>query len=185
MKQAFTKTESFLSSMSDYCFFPYFGNRLIFDGNNRCPSCGYIQNKNPFPGDSVLIANSDDEVLLGKRKGEAGLWCLPCGYIETNENFLQVGHREVFEETGLKIEIKSIINVCNNIIKTDLETLVIVLKAEVFSGDMVPGDDIVELCRVNSNNIPRLAFQSDKYIINEYFKGNLKYLGIDEAFRKI
>ncbi len=184
MKQAFSQINSFQSNITDYKYCPCCGKELISDTNNSCPSCKFIQYKNPLPGVSVLIENSNNEILVGRRRGDHDLWCMPCGFIETNENFLQAGHREVFEETGLKIEIKSIINVTTNIIRADLETLVVVLYASVVSGNMEAGDDITKLVWVNSQKIPRLAFNSDKYIIGEYFKGKLEFLSVDEAFRR-
>ena len=33
-----------------------------------------------------------------------GCWCLPCGYLDYNETIKQAVSREVFEETGVKID---------------------------------------------------------------------------------
>ncbi len=45
-------------------------------------------------------------VLLGKRgqKGDArGLWNVPCGYMDWDENLQQAMYREVWEETGIDL----------------------------------------------------------------------------------
>lgn len=45
-------------------------------------------------------------VLIGKRgpKGDMpGMWNLPCGYLDWNENLAGALHREIWEETGLDL----------------------------------------------------------------------------------
>ena len=59
---------------------------------------------------SVLVTHNN-KILLGKRLGEPGKgrWALPSGYIEFEDDFLSAAIREVKEETGLDIEIVSIL----------------------------------------------------------------------------
>ncbi|MBP5091289.1 MAG: NUDIX domain-containing protein [Bacilli bacterium] len=54
-------------------------------------------------GCGVLIINEKDEVLLEKRS-DNGLFCLPGGAIELGENIEDGAKREVFEETGIKLD---------------------------------------------------------------------------------
>jgi len=57
----------------------------------------------------VIIANhkNEDYVLIGLRgKGAAdyqGLWNLPCGYLDWDENGTDGIYREIYEETGVYI----------------------------------------------------------------------------------
>lgn len=55
-------------------------------------------------GTCVILINSKNEVLLGKRKNsyKAGLFGLPGGRVEINEPILAATAREVEEETGVK-----------------------------------------------------------------------------------
>lgn len=50
--------------------------------------------------------------LISKRGTGAadfqGKWCLPCGFLEANETGEEGVEREIFEETGVKIETKPI-----------------------------------------------------------------------------
>ena len=74
---------------------------------------------------------------MGKRCTTAsygGLWCLPGGYIEFEESFIEAAHREVFEETGLEIELEGVINVVSNLLDEQHHTLVIVLVGRVMGG---------------------------------------------------
>lgn len=37
-----------------------------------------------------------------------GCWCLPCGYLDYDETLKEAAAREVFEETGLKLDIEDL-----------------------------------------------------------------------------
>lgn len=150
-----------------------------------CTNCRYIQYINPLPGVCVLV-DKDRKVLIGKRSNQAAesnKWCLPCGFIEHHETFLDAAHREVFEETGLEIRIKSLINISSNHISPHLHTLVPVLTASVVGGQLNPGDDIKALTWLSKNDpFPEMAFEADKFVIEKYFKYELNGLPIDRRF---
>ncbi|WP_332605041.1 nucleotide triphosphate diphosphatase NUDT15 [Acinetobacter sp. ESBL14] len=71
-----------------------------------------IENLNlaPIVGVGVMIFDDIDQVLLGLRikAGEEASWCFPGGKIEAGESYEQSALREVFEETGLKLEEQNI-----------------------------------------------------------------------------
>jgi ADP-ribose pyrophosphatase YjhB (NUDIX family) len=151
---------------------------------NVCENCGFVNYRNPLPGVAVLIVE-DDHVLLGKRTGSYGknLWCLPCGFMEYDENFLEAAHREVFEETELRIKIRSVISVATNFLSPELHTLVIILLANVEDGNMHAGDDLSELKWFPlSGPFPEMAFASDRHIIERYYRTRLKGAPIDRSF---
>jgi adenylate kinase len=56
-------------------------------------------------GVSIILYNSNGEILLGKRKGSHGAGSLanPGGHLEGNETNIQAGVREVLEETGIDL----------------------------------------------------------------------------------
>ena len=157
-------------------FCPYCAQPMAEKAENEiarkyCPACGYIQYRNPLPGVSILIIQ-DGKVLLGKR-GPAGFrpgaWCLPGGFIEFDEDFITAARREVYEETGLEIEVESIINVVSNFLSNRLHSLVIVFQASVKGGTLQAGDDLEALDWFPlEGDLPEMAFESDIYLIRRF-----------------
>ncbi|MGB2695216.1 MAG: NUDIX hydrolase [Dehalococcoidia bacterium] len=137
-----------------------------------CTACGYIRYRVPAPGVSVLIVDGERFVLCrrGRTELEGGKWCLPCGYIEYDEDFLTAAVREAEEETGLIIEIASIISVVSNFLQPNVHTVVTVLLARATGGELRPGDD-TDMARWHSwgNELPVMAFEADTHIIQRYF----------------
>ncbi len=154
----------------------------------RCPACGYIQHLNPAPGICVLVEN-EGKVLIGKRAAKSvrgGMWCLPCGYIDYEENYLQAAHREVFEETHLKIKLTSLMDVFSSHISPGHHSLVPIVTATVIGGSPQPGDDIVELRWLTPKcELPEMAFQSDPITIERYFSGDFLPRPIDPRYEVI
>ena len=188
---AYDRTEDDDAGLFRHC--PMCGARLEQEpraGRLRptCPRCSFVQFRNPVPGVVVVIAN-DGYVLLGKRRGGhgEGKWGLPQGYIEFDEDFLSASIREVKEETGLDIEIRSILNVVSNLLSPSLHTLVIVLLAGVVGGELRAGDDLATLEWVPIEGpLPEFAFEADEYIVARYRAMKLKDgLPVDAAFARL
>lgn len=158
-----------------------------FAGRQRqvCPKCGFVQYKNPAPAVSILIVNNG-RILLGQRgchSFKAGLWCLPCGFIEFDEDFLTAARREVQEETGLVVDIKAILSVMTNYLAPELHTLVVVLLAHVIGGELRPGDDIVNVEWFPlTGALPEMAFTADQDIIMRYYKTQMEGAPVDKEF---
>jgi NADH pyrophosphatase NudC (nudix superfamily) len=157
------------------------------DADSRlvCPRCGFVHYQNPAPGVVILIT-AEERVLLGRRAGTSyapGKWCLPGGYIEFGEDFLTGGIREVREETGLVVEIDSILSVCSNFLAAGLHTLVVVLHARVVGGIQGAGDDLEELGWFHlAGPFPDLAFEADRHIIERFRLTDLTGAPVDPAF---
>jgi 8-oxo-dGTP diphosphatase len=138
-----------------------------------CVNCGHIYYQNPAPAVSVLIVDQAKFLLCRRSENnfQGGKWCLPCGYIEFNEDYLSAAIREIQEETGLKIEVQSIISVVSNFFTPDLHTLVIVLLAKPTGGELKLGD--IENDRLewfsSGESLPEMAFEADEHIIRRYF----------------
>ena len=172
----------------EYC--PFCGTRLTMKekgGHQRptCSKCGFVQFQNPVPG-VVVVIEKDGNVLLGKRLGSygKGKWGLPQGYIEYDEDFLTAAIREAKEETGLDVEIRSIINVVSNFLSPRLHTLAIILLAVVKAGEPCAADDLETLEWFPLlGPLPEMAFEADEFIIRRVQKANFEErLPVDPCF---
>jgi ADP-ribose pyrophosphatase YjhB (NUDIX family) len=104
-------------STGEFKLCPFCGGPLLMVESGHklratCSSCGFVPYCNPAPTVSVSVVDGE-RVLLGKRGGHPGkgVWSLPSGYIEYEDDFLNTAIREAKEETGLDIEVTSVINV--------------------------------------------------------------------------
>lgn len=87
----------------------------------------------------------EDKILLTKRK-DFEVWCLPGGHVEIGESVAQAAVRETFEETGLEIQLTSLVGIYS-IPKTRAWVNLIIL----FTGEPIGGarkaqeDEVLEI----------------------------------------
>lgn len=154
-----------------YC--PFCGERLDaveLAGRSRpaCTGCGFVQHRNPAPTVSVLIVDGD-RVLLGKRAGDPGkgTWSLPSGYIEYEDDYLVTAIREAREETGLDVEVSSLINVVSSFVSPRYHFLGVYVAARVVGGELRSGDDLEAVGWYPlSGPLPEMGFEEDVEIIH-------------------
>ena len=192
-RQIFTAYErGSAESINQYRYCPACGTPLpspdAVAPHPQCPHCTWVHYRNPAPGVVILITEGD-RVLLGKRAESSyapGKWCLPGGFIEFDEDFLTAAIREAKEETGLDVEITSILSVMSNFLRAGLHTLVVVLEASIIAGEPTPGDDITELGWFSLDGpFPTMAFEADHHIIHRYRSTNLTGTPVDPEYARL
>ena len=141
------------------------------DADAACAACGHREYRNAAPAVSVLVPDGATVLLCRRAPSsfQGGRWCLPCGFVDHDEDFLTAGRREVREETGLDVEIASIISVVTNFHTPALHSLVIVLQATAVGGRLVAGDDADAAAWFAPSDVPDLAFEADRHIIDRWF----------------
>jgi ADP-ribose pyrophosphatase YjhB (NUDIX family) len=154
-----------------YC--PRCGGGLSYKGDGErprltCGECGYIFYENPVAGVAAVVLDHGGKVLLGRRRGSyRGRWCIPCGYVEYDEDVYAAAVREFREETGLEIKITGICAVKSNFHNPDAHTVGIWFWAGVTGGELRPGGDLDRLGFFHPDDLPPLAFPTDLAVIGE------------------
>lgn len=161
--------------MSDFKFCPKCGGALESGvGKNatrlRCAICGFVLFRNPVVGAAVVVMNKGN-ILLGRRaenRSLAGLWCIPCGYVEWGEDVREAAPRECLEETGLEIRIGDVYAVHSNFHNPESLTVGVWFKTEIIGGTLRAGDDLDEVGFYSLQAVPEpLAFPTDALVLEQ------------------
>jgi 8-oxo-dGTP diphosphatase len=133
-----------------------------------CSSCTYILYENPVVGVAAVVVNDRGQILLGRRNGSyRGLWCIPCGYVEYDEDVYEAIVREFKEETNLDIRINGVFSVHSNFHNPETHTVGIWFMAEVIGGELLAQGDIDQAGYFALDDLPPLAFPTDAMVIEE------------------
>ncbi len=140
-----------------------------------CTVCNYIFYENPVVGVAVIVFNKDGQILLGRRNGSySGLWCIPCGYVEYDEDVFDAAAREFKEETNLDIKINGVYTVQSNFHNPETHTVGIWFMAEVTGGELKAQADLDEVGYFDLAAPPELAFPTDSLVI-ESLRGKVDF----------
>ena len=143
----------------------------------------------PRVGFGIMILNSKNQVLLGKRNDDPkkassklhgeGTWTMPGGKLEYDESFEEGARREVLEETDIRLNDVEIICV-NNDKNEHAHFVTIGMFSDSFSGEahVMEPDEIVEWKWFDLNKLPKnIYFPSAKVLEN--FKKEKFYIMSD------
>lgn len=144
--------------------------RVIHDRKRLvCPSCAFIFWQNPVVGVAVIIMD-EDRIVLGRRARGAykGAWCIPCGYVEYDEDVRQAARREFLEETGLLVQVGEVYAVHSNFHNPAMHSVGIWFRGDVRRGELRAADDIDQVAYVALNRLPdNLAFPTDRLVLEQ------------------
>jgi len=132
-----------------------------------CPECGYVQYLNPAPGAAVIVLR-DRRVCLVRRRYEPrrGLWTLPTGFMEWDEDIATTARREALEETGLEVRITGLYAVETGILPPDQPVVVVFYRAVETGGRLEAGDDAQEVGFFALDALPgRIAFAAHRRVL--------------------
>jgi ADP-ribose pyrophosphatase YjhB (NUDIX family) len=113
-------------------------------------------------GVGVFVLDENGRFLLEKRR-DCGMWGLPGGRVEPGESVTDTAVREVFEETGYKVEVTRLIGIYSDPedrILTypdngDIRHLVdIVLEARIVGGELTVSGESVAMEFFDEGSLP-------------------------------
>lgn len=147
-----------------------------------CTGCHCFFYDNPLPVVSTIVDDSR-RILLVKRDRAPfkGHWCLPTGFAESGESIEAAALRELQEETGLKGQILHLFDVDSYKSRFYGDLLFLTFIVEKASGKISAGDDSAQARFWPINEIPHLAFRSNRRAMAAYIKSKKDYWVILDA----
>ena len=162
--------------MPQYKYCPVCGGPLkekVCEDKERlvCSACGYILYENSKPCTAVVV-EKEGKVLLAKRGVEPfkDWWDLPGGFLENGEAPIEGAKRELIEETGLIVDVVSLLGVEVDRYGDDgVYTLNFHFLAKPIGGVLSPKSDVVEVRWFSPQELPEnIAFKNCKNALESW-----------------
>ncbi|MCB9101977.1 MAG: NUDIX hydrolase [Anaerolineales bacterium] len=151
-------------------------NRPVYGRVRRVcsdPTCKFVQFIDPKVTAAVM-ALKDGRVLMVRRTMAPGRgqWCFPGGFMEIGETPQQTAARECREESGYEVEITRLIDV---FYYEDYRGsgVLIMYKGHVIGGQPQTGDDSDQVGFFGPDDLPDLAFDTNRQAIALWQEGKL------------
>lgn len=137
-----------------------------------CPNDSFVLWRDPKVATAVVI-EVEGGLLLGRRAIEPGygLWCLPGGFVNDDEDPAAAAARECLEEVSATVEMTGLIGVYH-IPKRDAPSMVgIAYRGRLADGGRPqPGVEMLEVAVFQASSLPPLAFPSHRQVLGDYLR---------------
>jgi ADP-ribose pyrophosphatase YjhB (NUDIX family) len=137
-----------------------------------CPRDSFILWHDPKVSTAVIV-EAEGGIVLGRRSIEPGygLWCLPGGFVNDDEDPAVAAVRECLEEISAPVELTGLIGVFH-IAKTDAPSMIgIAYTGRLADGARAAaGAEMLEIGVFRPDSVPPLAFPSHRRVLAEYLK---------------
>ena len=137
-----------------------------------CPNDTFVLWHDPKVSTAVIV-EADGGIVLGRRAIEPGygLWCLPGGFVNDDEDPAAAAARECLEEISVPVELTGLIGVYH-IAKTGAPSMVVIAyRARLAKGARPSaGVEMLEVGVFQFDSLPSLAFPSHQTVLAEYLR---------------
>lgn len=163
------------NNREEYHFCPVCGGSLkslrlkdIEPARLVCSECSHV-----FYLDPKLVACTvlelEGRIVFLKRgiEPQLGKWVIPGGYVDRGEELRAAARRETEEEVGIRTRIGDLVGIYSY---AGVVEVVVVFEAQYLSGELVAGDETLEVKLYSPDEIPwqDLAFQSTVDALKDY-----------------
>jgi 8-oxo-dGTP diphosphatase len=137
-----------------------------------CPRDSFVLWRDPKVATAVVV-ESTGGVVLGRRSIEPGygLWCLPGGFVNADEDPAEAALRECLEEIGAEVELTGLLGVFH-IAKTDASSMIGLAYHGRLKDGSAPraGDEMLEVGVFSLDALPQLAFPSHADVLAAFVR---------------
>ena len=115
--------------------------------------------------DGVVVDNGKVVLIRRLNPPFQGLWALPGGFVEVGETVERAAAREVFEETGLRVNAVKLVGVYSDPKRDVLRhTVSVCFLCRKTSGKLASGSDSVDARWFSLDALPKLAFDHEQMV---------------------
>lgn len=122
---------------------------------------------------TAVVVETDGGVVLGRRAIEPGygLWCLPGGFVNDDEDPARAAERECLEEIGARVEVTGLLGIYH-IARSEAASLIAIgYRARLAGGaKATAGSEMLEVGVFQLDSLPALAFSSHQTVLADYLK---------------
>ena len=131
-----------------------------------CPRGHFTWNADPKVAAGVLVAREGKLLLVRRNHAPAlGRWASPSGFVDAGEVVEQAAVREVFEETGIEVQLDGLIGVYS---EAGNAVVFVAYAGSATSGEAVAGPEAFEVGWFPPDQLPELGFTHDARIVAEW-----------------
>lgn len=135
-----------------------------------CPNDSFVLWRDPKVAAAVVV-ETDGGIVLGRRAIEPGhgLWCLPGGFVNDDEDPATAAVRECLEEIGARVELTGLIGTYH-VPKTTASSIIgIAYRGRVADGEAISaGPEMLEVRVFTPDALPQVAFPSHRQVLERY-----------------
>lgn len=121
-------------------------------------------------GCSAVVFDRERTKILLTRRTDNHLWCLPGGGMLSGESAAETCVREVFEETGLKVQVVRLIGVYSSpdwLVRypdgNQVQIVAMSFEAEAVEGEMTPTSEVSEFGFFSAEEIEHLDLMENHH----------------------